>query len=244
MSSAAHLFSQPDSTLLEAALRYAARGWPVFPLAPGTKKPLKGSKGVKDATKNMDQIRWWWTKNPDANIGCATGAASGCTVLDVDTKQGKDGETSLGALVAEHGPLPNTLTQTTWSGGTHYVFSYAPGISNSTSQVGKHLDIRGDGGYIVLPPSRVTEAGRSGQYQWSFRSGRTASGLTPRSAASGKLTCPHGQRTSAPNAVLSSAGPQQRSEVLGADMNGWVRIPRNLRESEQRREGPRGTDAA
>src|SRR5712691_7564353 len=235
MSSAALLLPQPDSTFLEAALGCAARGWAVFPLAPGTKVPLKDSNGVKDATKNTDQIRAWWTENPDANIGCATGAASGRTVLDVDTKEGKDGETSLSALVAKHGALPDTLTQTTWSGGRHYVFSYVPGIRNSTSQVGKHLDIRADGGYIVLSPSRVTEAGRSGQYQWSFRSGRTASGLTPRSAASGKLTCPHGQRTSAPNAVLSSAGPQQRSEVLGADMNGWVRIPRNLRESEQRR---------
>src|SRR5947209_16879997 len=81
MSSAALLPPPPDSTLLKAALRYAARGWAVFPLAPGTKVPLKGSNGVKDATKNTDQIRSWWTKNPDANIG-------GCTVLDVDTKDG------------------------------------------------------------------------------------------------------------------------------------------------------------
>ena len=88
MSSAALLPPPPDSTLLKAALRYAARGWAVFPLAPGTKVPLKGSNGVKDATKNTDQIRSWWTKNPDANIGCATGAASGCTVLDLDTKDG------------------------------------------------------------------------------------------------------------------------------------------------------------
>src|SRR2546425_645780 len=117
---------------LAAALQYAQRGWAVFPLVAGTKQPLT-TNGFKAATTDPGQVRLWWTEYPDANIGVATGKASGITVLDVDVKpwQGKQGDKTLAALIDEHGAPPPTLKQTTWSGGTQYVFAYAEGVRNS-----------------------------------------------------------------------------------------------------------------
>src|SRR5215469_11221378 len=109
--------------LLAAALAYAARGWAVFPLQPGGKKPMAGSNGFKDATIDHAQIEAWWTKNPDANIGIATGAASGISVLDVDVKawENKHGNASLRGLTEQYGALPDTPVQVTWSGGFQYI---------------------------------------------------------------------------------------------------------------------------
>ena len=75
--------------MLEAALAYAEEGIAVFPLARGTKIPLKRSHGFKDATTDPDQIREWWTKTPNANIGAAMGAASGIIGVDVDGPEGR-----------------------------------------------------------------------------------------------------------------------------------------------------------
>src|SRR5437016_6220027 len=103
-------------TMLDAALAYAARGWAVFPCIPGQKEPLT-AHGCKDATTDLERLRAWWAEHPAANIGCAAGAISGLTVFDVDMKQDKDGGTSLLALIAKNGALPETLRQRTQSGG-------------------------------------------------------------------------------------------------------------------------------
>ena len=152
-------------TLLEAALRYAQQGWAVHPLVPHSKAPLS-AHGCKDATTDADQIRAWWAEHPGANIGIATGAISGIVVLDVDVKNGKPGNQTLAALVAQHGELPTTPHQTTWSGGLQYFFEYDARVKNTAGALGAGLDTRGDGGYVVAPPSRVEEAGRSGVYVW------------------------------------------------------------------------------
>jgi hypothetical protein len=60
-----------------AALRYAALGLRVFSLAPGTRIPLKGSHGYRDATLSPETIKGWWWRIPRANVGIATGRASG-----------------------------------------------------------------------------------------------------------------------------------------------------------------------
>jgi putative DNA primase/helicase len=153
---------------LDAALEYAGRGWAVFPCQPKKKQPLT-AHGLKDASTDPEQIRAWWTECPEANVAIATGERSGVTVLDVDVKPWKNahGDETLAALIAERGALPLTRCQQTWSGGLQYLFAYAAGVRNSAGKVGPHLDIRGGGGYIVVPPSVVEDDGQpEGTYSW------------------------------------------------------------------------------
>ena len=105
--------------MLNAALEYAARGWPVFPLVPRGKTPLT-AHGFKDATTDEAQIRIWWTETPDANIGTPTGLVTRRSVVDEDNKpwKGATGSKTMDALATVYGALPETLSQTTWSGGT------------------------------------------------------------------------------------------------------------------------------
>lgn len=145
--------------LLDAALGYSNRRRQVFPLKPRAKAPAT-PHGVKDATTDADQVRAWWTQMPNANIGCATGTRSGFWSLDID---GDDGEATLAALEAEHGPLPPTIELIT-GGGRQLFFRCGLFISNSVRKLGPGLDTRGDGGYTILPPS-IHPSGRP--YAWS-----------------------------------------------------------------------------
>jgi hypothetical protein len=149
-----------------AAIAYARRGWRVFPIWPirngrcacgsacgrdAGKHPIGRlvPHGVHDATTEEACITRWWTEVPDANIGIATGAVSGLVVLDVD---GEDGEASLAALEREHGPLPLTPTVLTGK-GRHLYFTH-PGVPvPNRVRVAPGLDVRGDAGYVVAPPS-------------------------------------------------------------------------------------------
>jgi hypothetical protein len=140
-------------TLLEAALAYAAKGWPVFPLEPRGKVPLGGlaPRGFHNATCDPSIISNWWALRPDANIGVATGGVFG-VALDVDPRDG--GLDSIRALEAEHGDLPETLIYETGSGGYHFLFETVPGMGNGEGTLGPGINVRGDGtGYIVAPPS-------------------------------------------------------------------------------------------
>ncbi|HAT50435.1 MAG: bifunctional DNA primase/polymerase [Nitrospirae bacterium] len=160
----------------EAALCYVEHfKWSVFPLhwiddngccscndnecKSQGKHPLV--KWGNEATTDHDQITQWWSKWPKANIGIATGAKSGLVVLDVDVDSG--GEASLNKLLDQYGPLPETIRVKTGSGGEHIYFKHPGGkVGNSASKVGAGLDIRGDGGYVVAPPSNHLK----GNYQW------------------------------------------------------------------------------
>lgn len=146
--------------LAAASFRYALRRIAIFPLAPGSKIPIKGSHGCRDATPDSDVARARWKKWPSANIGAATGSRSGFWVLDIDLP---DGPESLAALEAEHGPLPVTIEASTPRGGRHLYWRHVEGIHNSAGRIGRSLDVRGEGGSIVLPPS-VLPSGR--HYRW------------------------------------------------------------------------------
>lgn len=167
------------SRLGRAALAYAERfGWAVLPLHstkdgrctcgnPGCASPGKHPitpHGVKDANKDPTVITRWWRRWPWANVGVATGAASGVFVLDVDGTAGRE---SLAELEEKHGKLPDTIEQITGSGGRHILFKY-PGqpIANKVC-LAPGLDVRGDGGYIVAPPS-LHVSGR--RYEWEVSS--------------------------------------------------------------------------
>jgi hypothetical protein len=137
------------STLLQAALDLAARGLMVFPCLPTSKAPAC-RRGFKDATTNPATISRWWLAQPDYNIGCATGLLSNVWVLDID---GAIGAATLRNLEIAHGKLPPTLFSITGH-GRHLWFRATGGeIQSSAGRVGDGLDVRGDGGYVLAPPS-------------------------------------------------------------------------------------------
>lgn len=135
------------SVLLGAALKYAGKGIPVFPCEAGGKKPLV--KWRDEATTNPSRITAWWNRYPEANIGIPTGRASGLLVLDED----RDG--ALSELPEE---LPETTRVRTGSGGVHVYLKYPEGaeVRNSASKIAEGLDVRGEGGYIIAPPSHTS----------------------------------------------------------------------------------------
>jgi len=147
------------------ALRYAALGWPVFPVyemkedggcscgKPDCSNPGKHprtAKGFENATTDAEQIRKWWGAWPNANIGVATGERSGIWVLDVDKKHG--GLDTRDDLIAKHGQFPDTPMAFTGGGGEHYLFRYQAGIRNRANVL-PGIDVRGEGGYIIVEPS-------------------------------------------------------------------------------------------
>jgi hypothetical protein len=168
--------SEPE--MLEAALSYARMGFRVLPLqsisdgrctcgkscrTPG-KHPI-GSlvpHGLKDATCEVQLIRKWWARCPLANVGIATGVmANGLylNVIDVDPRNG--GNDTFVALIAPYG-LPETATSRTGGGGNHWLLTSTEPLRNSGA-LGRGIDFKGVGGYIVAPPSRH-ESGRC--YEW------------------------------------------------------------------------------
>jgi hypothetical protein len=148
--------------LLSLALGYLRLGWAMFPIRAGEKSP--GTRhGCRDATRDAQRITTWWTDRPFASIGLACGPASGVLALDVD---GAHGAASLAALEAEHGALPETARQRTPRGGTHYLFQHVPGVRCSAGRLGAGLDVRSEGGYIVVAPSVLVLDGRPVRYTW------------------------------------------------------------------------------
>ena len=152
-----------SNPLLDAALEYAGMGFAVFPCAPRGKTPLT-RRGFQDATKDQGEIEAWWARWPSANIGIATGAASGIVVLDIDNDDntGVYGSDSLRLWESEFGELPETWMSLTGGGGVHYIFQAKKEVRNRAGVL-EGIDVRGDGGYIIAPPS-IHESGR--RYEW------------------------------------------------------------------------------
>jgi hypothetical protein len=148
------------ASLGKSAQAYAERaGWKIHPVRKDKVAMLKDWPNV--ASDDVEIIDRWWTENPDASIGVACGPKSGIWVLDVDLP---DGPSSLEAIEAKHGKLPATLMQQTGSGGTQYFWKWnGTEIRNSGSKIAKNIDVRGNGGYVVLPPSPHPSGG---EYKW------------------------------------------------------------------------------
>jgi hypothetical protein len=152
------------SALGKAAIAYTTRGFSIFPCLPRGKAPAT-RHGCRDATKDLAQVTAWWSENPTFNVAVATGPISQVFVLDVD---GPDAEASLRKLEEQYGALPETLESIT-PRGRHIFFRCENGaIRNSASAIAPGLAIRGDGGYVVLPPS-IHPSGRP--YVWSVDGG-------------------------------------------------------------------------
>lgn len=147
--------------LMEAALRYAGLGMAVVPLWPKTKKPMF-DKWTNIERADTNTVARWWHATPDANVGIMTGPKSGVFVLDVDPKN--HGEIAYDNLTAEHGRFPDTWRQVTGTGGFHLFFRYPNFLVRNSAELFPGIDIRGDGGQVVAPPSIHPETGRS--YEW------------------------------------------------------------------------------
>lgn len=177
------------SNLARSALWYARHGWRVFPCMAQSKKPaIKGWPTL--ATTDVGQVETWWRVRPDSNIGLACGPATGIYAIDID-QHGVDGEQALARACAQLGPLPETVEQRTGSGGRQLLFAYPSGheMRNKagTSHKGKSaqefrfdpgVDTRGEGGFVVVPPS-IHPCGEP--YRWV--SGPHEMGLAPLPAA-------------------------------------------------------------
>jgi hypothetical protein len=142
------------------APKYAEKGFSVFPVQPGEKRPCGRlvPNGVKQATTDPQKVRDWWNGVPSANIGLATGTVF---VIDLDVKNDTDGIKEWERLRAENGGAPHTTAVRTPSGGIHLYYR-APAsveIKNSASELAPGVDVRGHGGYVVAPPSMLDDGG-------------------------------------------------------------------------------------
>lgn len=161
-----------------AAQTYIERGWWIFPLhtivndgkcSCGTEcgrdagKHPRLARGLKKAAQDAAKIEEWFGPDaPPSNIAIVTGEISSITVLDVDVGPGKFGAESWAEAIKDHGE-PDTLIAQTGSGGMHLIFQYNSALKTASNVLGKGIDCRNDGGYIVAPPSRHL----SGQaYTW------------------------------------------------------------------------------
>lgn len=136
---------------MDSALGYLARGWSVVPVVPRGKRPSVRWQVYEDRRATEKEVRSWFRRWPSANVAVVTGTISGIVVLDIDPKHG--GEASIKRLTLENGDLPETVEAVTGGGGRHIYFKH-PGfeVRNRTA-FSPGLDLRGDGGVIVLPPS-------------------------------------------------------------------------------------------
>jgi len=156
-----------------AARRFAAAGVPVFPCMSGGKRPATG-RGFLDATIDPGRVARWWRHSPHANVGIPTGSVSGVVVVDVDV-HAVDGYLAYGQAVrAGLIPEPAAVVRTP-TGGRHVYFSADPDREQRSWTVAHAgVDFRGDGGYVIAPPSAIPIDGSL----VSYRVERIATGAT------------------------------------------------------------------
>ena len=195
-------FSFPDGfpsepkvpPLLEAALKYASWGWPVFPVwwpengkcacrkgdceHPG-KHPIGklAPKGRNSATTDPEIIKGWWGEYPKANVAIVTGPESGLVVVDIDPRNGGDDSKK---KLERLGNFPTTPTAFTGGGGEH-IFLQHPGNGKKIKTKGglggySGIDQKGDGGYVVAPPSLHVSGER---YSWKINPDKTSLAKIP-----------------------------------------------------------------
>lgn len=223
----------PDADPLAAALTYAARGLRVLPILPGAKRPPMAA-WQDAATTDPDTITSWFTGlYRDHGVGIATGPASGVWALDVDDYE------AYRALEQANEPLPDTLTNLTGSGGMHLLYRYPTDgrtvRNNAGTRLGAGLDVRGDGGQIVAPPT-VHPNGK--RYEWDAGQGDDivdAPGwllelVCDAAPAPARITLPDPQLTDhvRPGDALDAV---DWADLLGAD--GWTLAHTDRRTSER-----------
>jgi hypothetical protein len=155
------MVAEQETDRLTAALGYLRRGWSVIPIEARGKRPLVAWRPFQSRLATVAAVEDWFQRWPEANVGLVTGRVSGLVVLDVDARHG--GTESLAALEQAHGVLPVTLEASTGGGGRHLYFRHpGPAVMNRVG-LRPGIDLRGDGGCVVAPPS-VHPSGR--RYAW------------------------------------------------------------------------------
>ncbi len=165
--------------MLQEALRYGKLGWSIFPVHSVKNKICSCNKsrcsrpgkhpvtkfGLLDASNDPVQIKKWWTKYPNANIAVATGkASSGLLVIDIDNKPELETDLAWDEICRQHNYKPDTLEAISGGGGKHVYFWYAGvEIRSGTNIVAPGIDVRADGGYLILPPSSHVSGN---EYYW------------------------------------------------------------------------------
>ena len=139
----------PDRAALARA--YLARCWSIIPVEPGGKRPLVRWEAFQNRLPVPAEVEAWLRRWPDANLAIVTGAVSGLVVLDVDPRH--EGDESLRALEREHGSMPHTVEALTGGGGRHLYFEHPGGVLRNRAGLAPGIDLRGDGGMVVAPPS-------------------------------------------------------------------------------------------
>jgi len=143
--------------MVDSALKLVKAGKSVIPVSRTTKMPLVSWKGYQEQTPTEEQVKEWWTQFPDANLGMVTGHLSGLVVIDCDS------EGAANRFIEEYPEAKDTL-QVQTGRGKHYYFQYEEGIRNDVGKLlGTEIDIRGEGGFVILPPS-IHSAGKA--YEW------------------------------------------------------------------------------
>lgn len=197
--------------LADAATAYAAAGIPVFPCAPGQKRPLT-THGFKDATTDPAQIGTWWGRHPDANIGIPTGTV--IEVLDVDVHATGTGYPILRTLQREGLIGGSGQAVRSPSGGLHLYYPADPDQARGSWSRGRaHVDFRGIGGYIIAPPSTITTDRGNLRYE------TIAHGRAPRPVDADAI---RELLTPQPGRTLRPARPATLRERPVEQLAGWV----------------------
>jgi len=163
-----------EAQLESAALSYLARGWSVIPVEHRGKRPLVRWEHFQTEAPDAFQVSAWWHRWPNANVGIVTGVLSGLIVLDVDPRHG--GERSRAQLEQQHGRLPHSVEALTGGGGRHIYFAHPGGVVRNRVELMPGIDIRGDGGLVVAPPSLHASGQR---YAWAPRCTPDESEIAP-----------------------------------------------------------------
>lgn len=165
MGTAELLAQVADVPPAAAAARFVEAGVPVFPCVPGGKRPLV-EHGFHDASTDPAQIATWWRRWPAANIGVPTGRASGLVVVDVDVHGPVDGRAGFDRATAAGLAEGWEMLVRTPTGGMHAYYPAMPGSEQRSWQAGRAgVDFRGDGGYIIVPPSARAIEGTTAFYR-------------------------------------------------------------------------------
>lgn len=188
-----------NNELLNAALEYAANGWPVLPcwwineetghcacskgkecLSPGKHHIGKSApNGAENASLDPEQLRSWWTRNPQANVAGLVGSRTGKAVLDVESVDGHgvDGKLCLRQLEEEYREmLAPTASYITGNNGRNSVFQcVADDLKPTDYSIGPGVELRfADNQYVLLPPSKT-----KGVYRWKLGDWRAPLKIPP-----------------------------------------------------------------